>query len=746
MLRSVAHFSACVSFIAATALLLPTYGAGQSLDRFTVRTVPFANVYPTGFPPQGAMWSPDGKRVTFVASDTEIGTPGDIVQVDAATGKGSVLVTAAEIGKLGSDALSEKDADHRSRYSMSSFLWAADSKHLLLDQGGKLWLYDLAAKTGTLVVDTGAGSGDDPKFSPDAKSVSYLRNHNLYVHPVSGGAEIALTTDSTPSLLNGEVDWVYLEELDVRSNYFWAPDSGSIAYLQMDEAKVPDYPITDFIGLHPSIDHQRYPQPGDPNPGARIGVVPAGGGATKWINIPFRQNNDYVPRFGWVDSSTLYIEAMPRDQKTRSLYFADVRTGQVREVYKDVDAKYLNTDYDVTMLPHGRFVASSWRDGYTHLYLYQFDEHHPLAGTATLVRKLNEGSYDVSAVDGFDGKTETLFYVSNQGDPLDSALWRVNLDGSSPIKLTQEAGTHDTLLAPDHQHFSDLYSTYKAPPIGRVCAITGVSSCGTFWRSNEIPAATGVQSSLVSFTAADGMTKIYATLTMPSGKNDPASVPLIMNPYGGPLPTPSVHNGWTSPIFDELMAQHGFAVLDVDSRGGGGRGRAEQQVAYGDFGAVQFSDQMAALNQALERYPQLDSKRLGWWGWSWGGTFTLYAMTHSDRFKAGVAVAPVTDFRNYDSVYTERYMGQPSMDEAGYKAASVTASAANLKGRILIALGTGDDNVHLANTVQFLEPLIDAGIPYDLQLFPRKTHSIAGFESRNELFDRILYHFETYLK
>ena len=746
MLRSFSLVSALPALFAAIACSLPAKASCQSLDRFAVRTVPFANAFPTGFPPQNALWSPDGKLLTFVASDGEIGSPGDIVQVDAATGKGSVLVTAAEIAKLGSDAISEKDADHRSRYSMSSFLWADDSKHLLLDQGGKLWLYDLAAKTGTLVVDTGAGSGDDPKFSPDAKSVSYIRNHNLYVHPVAAGSETALTTDTSATLLNGEVDWVYLEELDVRSNYFWAPDSSAIAYLQMDEAKVPEYPITDFIGLHPTIDNQRYPQPGDPNPGVRVGVVPAGGGATRFIELPFSQHNDYVPRFGWVDAATLYIETMPRDQKSRSLYFADVRTGQVREVYKDTDARYMNMDYDVTMLPHGRFVESSWRDGYTHLYLYKYDEHHPLSGPATLARKLTDGEYDVFTVDGFDEKTETLLYVSNQGDPLDSYLYSVKLDGSAPMRLTKEPGTHDTLLSPDHLHYSDLYSTYKNPFSGRVCAVGANSSCATFWRSNPIPPATGVESSIVSFTAADGATKIYATLTMPSGKNDPASVPLIMNPYGGPTPTPGVHNGWSSPLFDELMAQHGFAVLDVDNRGGGGRGRAFQQAAYENFGPVQFTDQMAALDQALARYPQLDPKRLGWWGWSWGGTFTLYAMTHSDRFKAGVAVAPVTDFRNYDSIYTERYMGLPAQDEAGYKAASVTASAANLKGRVLIALGTGDDNVHMANTIQFLDPLIDAGIPYDLQLFPRKTHSIAGFESRNELFERILAQFETYLK
>jgi len=732
-------------------LLLPlaftSASHAQDLSRFAVRTVPFANAYPTGFPPQGSVWSPDGKKLTYIASDAQIGEPGDIVQIDAATGQGSVLASAAQLSKLSADAISEKDADHRSRYNMSSFLWADDSKHLLLDEGGKLWLWDIAAATGTLVVDTGAGSGDDPKFSPDAKSVSYLRNHNLYIHPVAAGkaGETALTTDSPATLLNGEVDWVYLEELDVRSNYFWAPDSSAIAYLQMDEAKVPEYPITDFIPLHPTIDQQRYPLPGDPNPGVRVGVVPATGGATRWISLPFSQNNDYIPRFGWIDPHTLYIEVLRRDQKTRSLFFADVRTGQAREVYTDTDPKYLNFDYDVTLLPHGRFVASSWRDGYTHLYLYKFDEHNPLSGPAAPVRKLTAGDYDASSVEGFDEGSNSLFYASNQGNPLDTNLWRVKLDGSAPVKLTQEAGTHDTLVSPDHTHFADLYSTFDTPFTGRICVVGG-AECQPFWHSNRIPAATGVKSSIVTLTAADGVTKLYASLVLPAGATDAGSVPVILNPYGGPNKEPSVRNAWGYPFFDELLAQHGFAVLNVDNRGGGGRGRDFQQVAYDNFGPNQFADQMAALDQALARYPQLDAKRVGWWGWSWGGSFTLFAMTHTDRIKCGVAVAPVTDFRNYDSIYTERYLGLPSQDPDGYKASSVTAAAANLKGRVLIALGTGDDNVHMANTVQFLEPLIEAGIPYDLQLFPRKTHSIAGFESRNELFERIVSQFEMYLK
>jgi dipeptidyl-peptidase-4 len=245
--------------------------------------------------------------------------------------------------------------------------------------------------------------------------------------------------------------------------------------------------------------------------------------------------------------------------------------------------------------------------------------------------------------------------------------------------------------------------------------------------------------------AHDGTT-LYATLLLPDGATNPASVPLIVNPYGGPG-TQTVANRWGEAVlFDELLAQHGFAVLHADNRGMGMRGRAFAEAAYHNFGPVQLEDQLTVVDAALEKYPQLDSKRLGWWGWSWGGTFTLYAMTHSDRIRAGVAVAPVTDWHNYDSIYTERYMSGPADFAEGYKDFSVVNSAANLKGRLLLVHGTGDDNVHVKNTVEFVQKLIEANVPYDLQIFPRKTHSIAGPDAHTHLYNRILAQFEMYLK
>jgi dipeptidyl-peptidase-4 len=225
-----------------------------------------------------------------------------------------------------------------------------------------------------------------------------------------------------------------------------------------------------------------------------------------------------------------------------------------------------------------------------------------------------------------------------------------------------------------------------------------------------------------------------------------ASVPLITNPYGGPH-AQIVTGKWNGRerFFDQVLVENGFAVLHVDNRGMGGRGQIFAQAAYNNFGPVQFGDQMTALDQTLRAYPQLDPKRLAWWGWSWGGSFTLYALTHSDRFRAGVAGAPVTDWQNYDSIYTERYLGQPARNEDVYRDDSVVNSAANLKGRLLLVQGTGDDNVHMENTIQFIQKLIDADLPYDLQLYPRKTHGIDGEAATTHLYGAILAHFQRYL-
>ncbi len=721
-------------------LLLAPLAAAQSADP-GVRTIRQANSLPTGYPPRGGSWSPDSRLYTFVANDDKVaGSPGDIVAIEAATGHAFVLASAAQLAALPAPTISEKDADHRNRYSMSAYLWADDSKHLVIDNGGPIYLWDIAAAKGTLLVDTHNGSGADPKFSPDAKAVSYLRDHNLYVHSVAGNQEIPLTTGSETTL-NGEVDWVYLEELEVRSNYFWSPDSTRLAYLQMDESKVPQYPIEDYVPTHATVDYQRFPQPGDPNPAVRVGVVSAAGGPTRFLDIPFSQNNDYIPRFGWVDAKTVYVEVLTRDHQHLNLYLADAATGRIKLLHAETDAKYLEDNYDVTFLP-GRFFFTSWKDGHTHLYLGRFTAAHPLDGETEYLQ-LTKGNYEVTSP---EFHARTFFYTASKTGIAEQQLYSPDPgDVVHTSNLTPSPGTHDTSISPDGTHFIDTASADTAPPAASLCT-TATKACTPFWQSNPVAHATGVTTRRVTFTAADGHTPLYGILTAPTTAG-PHSTPIILNPYGGPLPYLELKNTWSySQLFDELLAQHGFAVLHVENRGQGGRGRDFSQANYRNFGPVQLSDQLAALDQLLASTPMLDPARVGFWGWSWGGTFTLFAMTHTDRIKAGVAVAPNGDFRDYDTIYTERYLGLPSENEQAYNTASNVLNAKNLKGRILLAQGTGDDNVHMSNTLQLLDPLIEAGIPYDLQLFPRKTHSIAGFAPRNELYNRILAHFETWLK
>jgi dipeptidyl-peptidase-4 len=729
------------------ALAAGSLSAPSQEKRLTVEGI-FGQGPPIGTPPDQISWSPDGRHLTYLEG-------GELMEVDSATGRAHVLVSAAKMSPLDENDVSEQDRDHRVRYHMSGYFWAPDSVHLLFDSDGRLWLYDLHNGTGVQIGFTGLSSGDDPKFSPDGSYVSFIRDNGLAVIRLRdpGTPMSFLVSPPNPGspngepFLNGGVDWVYEEELDVRSNYFWSPDSKNVAYLQMNETQVPRYPITDLIPNHATVEWQRYPQPGDLNPEVHVGVVSVKGGKTTWVKLPIHENDDYVPRLGWVDAKTLWIEVVSRDHKHRVVYFADSEYGDPREMLEIDDEKFVDENYDVSV-GDGAIVLTSWSDGHNHLYLYSYDKQKPLAANAKLAKQLTQGDFEAGDVYHVDASHKWVGYASNEGNPLEQQIWRVNFDGDRK-QLSQDAGFHQANFSPDGSTFTDEFSTRMQAPVMRLCHVPAGSeasaSCRVFWETHALDSYHLRAPESLEVKAQDGTT-LFATLLLPADKTAPASVPMIVNPYGGPG-VQIVQNKWDDHfLFDELLAQQGYAVLHADNRGTGSRGRAFAQAAYHDFGTVQLEDQLAVIDLALAKYPQLDAKRMGWWGWSWGGTFTLYAMTHSDRFKAGVAVAPVTDWRNYDSIYTERYLGLPAQDPDGYRTFSAVNFAANLKGRLMLAHGTGDDNVHLENTVQFVQKLIEAGIPYDLQIFPRKTHSIAGEDVRTELYNRILAEFDQYLR
>jgi len=668
---------------------------------------------------------------------------------------------------------------------VAAYLWAPDSKHLIFDSEGQLWLYDLATATAVQFTSASDPSGD-PKFSPDGSHVACVRKHNLYVRPLSGNGEKQLTKDTGDNLFNGDIDWVYAEELDVRSNYFWSPDSKEIVFLHMDETKVPAYPITDWMPTHPSVDQEKYPKVGDPNPVVKLGVVDADKGKIRWLSLTSDEDT-YIPRFGWVGDGVIWAEVLNRAQDKMDLYFVDAKSGKSRIVltettpgawidFEHVEVRFLSSS--------GQFLWPSWRDGNMHLYLYSFDKQNPMGADAKLERQLTQGDFEVEGIEGVDEAAGTVFFAADKDDPREEHIYSVKMDGSDFKNLTPEEGIHYGNFSDDGKHYVHRFAGPAAAPRISLCAVGG--SCSSVWQAQDAIAEYGLRApKYLEFKADDGTT-LYGRLLLPPGEGivqttveqSPAdshssssglekgqvtlqvtggeggsaytethrarTIPVIVNIYGGP--SVQIVRKSTPDAFDEIMARKGFAIFTLDNRGAAGRDRKFQTAVRHELGAVELQDQLTALDQLLAQYPQLDKDRIGIWGWSYGGFMTLYAMTHSDLFRAGVSVAPVTEWFNYDSIYTERYMGMLKDNKQGYDKSDVTKSADKLHGALLLVHGTGDDNVHFQNSVQMVDALIKAGKQFRLMIYPNKTHSIAGKDARVHLFTMIAEHFERELK
>jgi dipeptidyl-peptidase 4 len=701
----------------------------------------------TGRGPENIQWSPDSKTLSFVQRD-DAGEHGALYAIDPVSGEKKVLVSEAKLATLAPDVnklKNEREKERITRYSVAAYLWSPDSKHLLFDSLGQLWMFNL--DTGTAIQFTSAPEPtNDPKFSPDGNHVAYLRKHNLYVRPVSGKDERQLTSDKDENLLNGEVDWVYAEELSVRSNYFWSPDSSQIVFLQMDETKVPTYPITDWLPTHPDLDQEKYPKAGDPNPVVRLGVVAAKGGKVKWITLSDNPDS-YVPRFGWVRDGVIWAQLLNRTQDQLELFFIDAKSGKTQKVLTESSPDaWINVTDDFTILKSGdRFLWSSWRDGHTHLYLYTFNKQNPLDGEAKLQGQLTKGDFEVSAVNGVDEEAGLVYFSANVDDPRQEHIYSVKLDGSGMQRISREPGTHDPTFSPNAKYYTESYSAALTPPRRSVCVASN-ATCHPFWNSRSIAEYGFLEPKNLELKADDGST-LYGALLLPANAQAGAKVPLIVNVYGGPA-AQIVKDQWSAGVtdpFNELMAQRGYAVFAVDNRGTPNRSRKFVSAVRRQFGGVELKDQLTSLDQLTAQYPMLDKSRVCIWGWSNGGSITLYSLLHTETYKCGISGAPVTDWHNYDSIYTERYMNLPKNNPKGYQDSSMPASAANLKGSLLLIHGTSDDNVHLQNSIQMINALVSENRQFRLMLYPGKTHGVTG-KAREHLYTMMRDFFDQNLK
>ena len=708
----------------------PTRGKGLTVERI------YSQPSLSGRLTRGLAWTPDGKGLSyFETKGSGKEAKAELWVMDAASGERRLLVTADKLeGILPVDTSRPTQATGLGRRAPSQYQWAPDGTAILFQGStGLAWL-DLKTQTERTLV-SGKATLADPKVSPDGRNVSFVRDHNVWLVNLADGKERAVTQGGTEEIRKGELDWVYPEELDIKTAYWWAPDSSAIAYLEMDERKVSQYPLVDFSSPSGEAEMERYPTAGGANPTVRVLVILLNGGEPRAMDIG-AGSDIYIPRVNWLtDSKQLAIQRLNRTQTNLDLLIADAATGKTRVALSEHDPNWINVSDDLYFLKDGkRFLWSSERSGYRHLYLRDLEGKQ--------LAQLTKGEWEVSAVDAIDETKGLVYFTAAEKSPLERHLYRVSLDGTGSAQLTKDAGTHAVVFAPNAAAFYDTYSSAATPQRQDLYRADG-SHIATI-NENRVAELAGYHLSPTEFITVksrDGV-PLNASIIKPTDFNPQKKYPVLVYTYGGPH-AQVVRNGWGGATFlwHQLMAQKGYIIFSLDNRGSAGRGHAFETPLHFRMGAQELSDQRDGVRY-LRSLPYVDANRVGIWGWSYGGHMTLHAMFEAgDDFKAGFAGGPVTDWRYYDSIYTERYLGLPQKNGKGYQDSSPVKYAAQLKGKLLIAHGTGDDNVHYANTLAVINDLIEAGKYVEVLAFPGRGHGVSDPPARRVLMQRVTQFF-----
>lgn len=682
--------------------------------------------------PSQVRWMPDG-RVSFFLS-TEGGR--EFRVFDPATGAQEVLVSADALRDIAPSptqaSKEEREITRRTRFGVPGYHWAPDGKSILFTSSGRIVLYDPSTRTTGQLAPSKSGVLD-PKFSPDGSRIAFVYQHDVWMVPVGGGEEKQLTFGGRELILHGDLDWVYPEELGIRSGYYWSPDSRHIAFLELDETLVPTYPITEELARQATVDLQRYPKPGDPNPRVRVGFVDVESGATAWID----RAAEYIPRIHWVDSQTVSVQLLNRGQDRLELVLADPASGRSRSVLTETDPHWVNVTNDLTFLDGGRkFLWTSERTGFRHIYLWE--------GEGAELRPLTQAQWQVSGIAGVDDKKGLVYFTANRDNPVGEDLYRVNLDGSALERLTKEEGTHDIDMSPKATAYLDSFSSMTDP--GRTTfhdLATGEEK--PFHEEPKLGDYSLVKPERQLLDAPDGA-KVGLLLMKPESLEPGKKYPLVAYIYGMPG-FPTIRDAWGGNryLFHQFLVQQGFIVAQIDDRTSSIWGHKYAALGDHNIGPVAVKDHEVAV-EYLTSLPYVDAEHTGVWGWSGGGFTTTFHMTHTRLFKYGVAGAPVTDWHLYDSIYTERYMGTPAEDPDAYERTSSIEGAKNYGGRLLLIFGTHDDNVHPQNSIELIHALIENRQQFDLMIYPNKTHGIRGNNELIHLWTMVYDHLERNLK
>ncbi len=671
--------------------------------------------------PENLGWSPQGARLAY----TLAGATGDVLWLyDATTGVKRVLFDPAS---------------HLDSIDVTSAQWSPAGDTMLLAGATSLWVLDVASGESTKVAAEGDGAIDAMMFTPTGTHVSYTRDNDLYVTGLSDGHVQRLTTDGSQAIFNGDLDWVYNEEMATRAaqpGYAWSPDGTWLMYMRLDDSGVHNDPVTDYRQTPPVVTYTRYPTAGTPNPVVSLHyLAPEGGGAAR--DIPLPEDAEYVlPFYAWApDSSEVFYISVNRDHTVLRLNAFDPARGTGRIVVTETDPAWVNENFYAApvFLPDGkRFLWLSERDGFMHLYLYSID--------GRLISRLTDGDWLIDTTPygiltagrpvHVDPAGGWAYFNTTAAGPLERQLYRLDIDTGELQQISQEAGFHEAALSGDGTYLVDQFSAVDTPPVTRILKadgsqVTELGRCAG--PSLDLPK---VSREFLTVTAHDG-TDLYAQIVKPEGFDPTKKYPVVIHWYGGPgLQLVSDRYGTTN-IFnlierDTLYTQAGFIVWRLDNRGSFGRGHAFETPIAGQLGPAALDDQLAGVDY-LKTLSYVDADRIGTDGKSFGGFLTLYALIHEpDVFRCGVAGSGPTDWAWYDTIYTERYMRTPAENPEGYAATDLVDVAGTIRATPLIIHGLADTNVHLQNSVNFIQALEGADRPFLFVPLPNSDHHYEG--------------------
>ena len=603
---------------------------------------------------------------------------------------------------------------------------------------------------------TTGGPVQVPSFSPDGHNIAFVRDNNIFiVKLLFNNAEVQVTKDGEiGKIRNGIPDWAYEEEFGLVRAYEFSADSRMIAWIRFDESNVGSYNLPFFL-TRPDRDSysqelvtyrpQQYPTAGAANSKVSVHSFDIKSSVIRDMDLKL-DSTSYIPRIKFVenDDNDLFIFTLNRRQNKLEIYSANPRSTVCTLILREQDERYIDEfGYMDTRFFGNQFIMQSERDGHRHLYLYGIN--------GQLKRQITSGDFDVLALHGYDPKSGMVYYESNETGIYDCAVWKIDGKGKK-TRLTEEKGTSHAVFSTGYKYFINTWSDMSTPYIVTCCDAKGNKLEVIEHNGDVITAAVKyglARKENFSFETVDGTT-LYGWMVKPADADESHPCPVILYQYSGPGSN-EVTNEWGAGFypgaaFESLLTKKGYAVAVVDGRGTGRRGADFKKQTYKHLGVMESQDQVEAAKY-LGSLPYIDAERIAIWGWSYGGYNTLMSMSEGTPvFKCGVAVAPVTDWRYYDAPYTERFMQEPKENADGYHDASALERINKLHGRLLIVHGLDDDNVFFSNTASYIEALINAGVDFDMQVYPGKEHSITGYSHRKHLFTRILRFFDENLK